>query len=260
MKIRFGDAVFAATTLVFVTSFAHEASAQAPVRVLSSNGVRGVLEELLKQGEKSIGHPAIEFNTSSVVRQRIQTGESFDVAILTAEVIDDLIKAGKLAAASRTDVARSGIGVGVRRGAAKPDIKTPESMKATLLHAESITYAQDGASRPHIEKMMDGLGIAQDMKSKSVLVQGVDNAVKAVMDSKAEIIITLISEIVPAAGLELVGPLPRQFQNYVSFAAAVSPNSKNQDAGKALIKFVTSPAAAPAYKAKGMDTAEVRAQ
>jgi molybdate transport system substrate-binding protein len=254
MKIRFGAATFAAITLVFVTSLTYDASAQAPVRVLSSNGVRGVMEELLKQGEKTLGHPAIEFNTSSVVRQRIQAGESFDVAILTSEVIDDLIKAGKLTAGSRTDIARSGIGVGIRRGAAKPDIKTPEAMKATLLRAKSITYAQDGASRPHIEKMMDGLGIAQDMKPKSVLVQGVDNAVKAVMEGKAEIIITLISEIVPAAGLELVGPLPRQFQNYVSFAAAVSPNSKNQNAGEALIKFVTGPAVAPTYKAKGMET------
>jgi len=249
-----------AIIFLFVLAFALEASAQAPVRVLASNGVKAVLQELLQKNEKSIGHPSVDIGTSSVVKQRILAGESFDVAILTSEVIDDLIKAGKLAAGSREDVARVGIGVGVRRGTAKPDIKTPEAIKATLLHAKSITYAEDGASRPHIEKMMEGLGIASEMKAKTVLVQGADNANKAVTDGKVEMVITLISEILPVSELELVGPLPRQFQSYVSFAAAVNPSSKNQDAGKALIKVVTNPAAAPIYRAKGMETKEIRAQ
>ena len=240
-------------TLMFLaaqTTFAQSNS----LRVMSSNGVKGVIEEIRSQCEKAAGRPlAIDFNTSASVRQRIQSGESFDVAILTSEVIDELIKAGKIASAGRVDLARSGLGFGIRAGSKKPDVSTPETVKRTLLGAKSITYVAEGASRIHIEKMLNDLAITNEMKPKTVLTKGADEATQVVADGKVEMVLTLISEIVPAHGLELIGPFPAKYQSYVRFSAGLSPTSKNTDAAKAFAQFLTSPAVAPTFKAKGME-------
>jgi molybdate transport system substrate-binding protein len=238
--------------LIFV--FSNEAAAQAPVRVLASNGVKAVLDELRTQAERTVKHPlVIETNTSAFTKQKIQSGEAFDIAILTTEVIEDLSKEGKIAGGTRAGLGRSGIGVGIRRGAPKPDIGTPESIKRTLLNAKSMTWVREGASRVHIDKMLDGLQIANDIKPKIILAPGAGQATASVADGKQEMVVTLISEILPVRGLELVGPLPAKFQNYVSFAAGISPNAKNAEAAKALIKFLTDPAVTPVFQAKGME-------
>src|SRR5262245_39578936 len=241
--------------LTVIVLFAQKTWAQTNgLRVMGSNGVKGVIDELRAQCEKAIGRPlAIDFNTSASVKQRIQSDESFDLAILTSEVIDELTKSGKIAAAGRTELARSGIGFGIRAGAKKPDISTPEAVKRTLLAAKSITYVPDGASRVHIEKMLNDLGIANDVKAKTVFAKGADEATQSAADGKVELVLTLISEIVPTRGLELIGPFPAKYQNYVSFAAGISPSAKNPEAAKALIQFLTSPAATPTFKSKGMD-------
>ena len=226
------------------------------VRVLASNGVRPAIQALTRPAEGAIARPLYaQFNTTTVLRQRIDAGEPFDVAVLTAEAIDGFIRAGKIIPGSRTDVGHVGIGVGVRAGAKKPDIRTVELMKRTLLDAKGITYAQDGASRPYIEKMFAEMGIADSVKSKIVLKQGSDASMAAVVAGEAELEITLSSEIMQAPGMQLVGPLPDKFQNYVRFAAGVSTNSKNSAAASALIKFLTNRKVAPTYKAKGIETA-----
>jgi len=241
--------------LTVIVLFAQETWAQTNgLRVMGSNGVKGVIDELRAQCEKAIGRPlAIDFNTSASVKQRIQSDESFDLAILTSEVIDELIKSGKIAAAGRAELARSGIGFGIRAGAKKPDISMPEAVKKTLLGAKSITYVPDGASKVHIEKMLDDLGIANDMKQKTVFAKGADEATRTAAEGKVELVLTLISEIVPTPGLDLIGPFPAKYQNYVSFAAGISPKTKNVEAAKALIQFLTSPNASPTFKAKGME-------
>jgi molybdate transport system substrate-binding protein len=151
------------------------------------------------------------------------------------------------------DLGRSGIGVGVRSGAPKPDIKTPETLKKALLNAKSMTWVEVGASRAHIDKMLDDLGIAKDIKPKVVLTQGVDQSLANVTAGKTELLITLISEIVPAKGIELAGPLPSKVQGYVSLAGGVGANSKNADAGRSLLKILAAPSTAPIYQAKGME-------
>ncbi len=230
------------------------AAQNTPVHVLASNGVKAVIDELKPQAEKAIGRPLmIDFDTSSSVKKRIEGGEAFDVAILTSDVIDDLAKAGKIAAGTRTEIARCGIGIGVRAGAAKPDIKTSDALKKTLLASKSITYAEDGASRTYILQMEDKLGIADAMKAKTILEKGSVRSNARVADGSAEMILTLVSEILPAPGVQLVGPLPADVQHYVNFAEGIGPNSKNVDAGKALMKFLASPAVAPTLKAKGME-------
>jgi len=232
-----------------------QAAAQnAPLHVLASNGVKAVIDDLRPQAEKAIGRPlTIEFDTSSSVKKRIEGGDAFDVAILTSDVIGDLAKSGKIAAGTRTEIARCGIGIGVRSGAPKPDIKTADALKKTLLASKSVTFAQDGASRVYILQMFDKFGIADTMKSKIVLEQGSTRSNARVADGSAEMIMTLVSEILPAPGVQLVGPLPAEVQSYVNFAAGIGASSRNSDAGKALMKFFASPATAPALKKMGME-------
>jgi len=249
MKKRF----FAVVGMLLFTAFS-AAPADPPLHVLASNGVKAVIDELRPAAVRAVGRPlAIEYDTSSSVKKRIENGDAFEVAILTSDVIDDLAKAGKIAAANRTEIARCGIGVGVRAGAPKPDISTSDALKRTLLAAKSVTFAQDGASRTYILQMEDKLGIAEEMKAKTIPEQGSVRSNARVADGSAEMILTLVSEILPAPGVQLVGPLPAAVQHYVNFAEGIGPNSKNADAGKALVKFFASPAVAPTLKSKGME-------
>jgi molybdate transport system substrate-binding protein len=242
------------SSTIFLALTQAAAQTSPPLRVLVSNGMKAVVDELRPRIEKEAGRPlAIQFNTSVAVRQRIEAGDPFDVAVLTSEVVEELAKAGKINSASITSLGRSGIGFGVRSGAAKPDIGTPEAVKKTLLGAKSLTWVSIGASRAHIDRMLEGLGIASDVKSKIVLTQGVDDSVALVAGGKNEMIITLKSEIVPAQGVQFIGPLPDKFQNYVSFAAGVSPKSSAAAVSAQLIKLLASPAAGPIYQAKGME-------
>jgi molybdate transport system substrate-binding protein len=254
MKLRILAAT-AMTILGIILLFAQGSAAPATaIRVLASNGVQGALNEIVPQCERAVGHPlSVEFGTTATLKPRIESGEAFDFTVLTSEAIDTLIKEGKVAADSRANAARVGIGIGIRAGAAKPDISTPEALKKALLNAKSITYAAAGASRPPTDKMIERMGIADALKSKTLLLSGAEETTAAVRDGKAEILITLISEIVSAKGLELAGPLPKEFQTYVAFAAGVGANAKNAEAAKAAVKFLTGPKAAAAYKAKGME-------
>ena len=121
------------------------------------------------------------------------------------------------------------------------------------MNARSLTYAEDGASRVHIERMIDGLGIAENMKPKILLTQGSARGLADVAAGKGDLAMTLISEILPVDGVDLVGPLPAEFQSYVSFAAAVSVSANSADAGSALIGFLAGPSAAATYTAHGME-------
>ena len=190
-----------------------------------------------------------------MLKQKVDAGEPFDVALLTTEVTDDLIEEHKVVAGSRADLAVVGVGLGIRAGAPKPDISTPDALKRTLLKAKSITYAKDGAARVLIERMFDRLGIAAELKSKIVLQSVPGRPQTAVADGQAEIVMTLVSEILPVKGIELVGPVPSEIQSYVSFRGGVSANTKDAKASRAVVKFFTSGKAAPAYKARGLEPA-----
>lgn len=229
------------------------AAQNAPVRVLASNGVKAMIEELQPQCERAIGHPlAIQFGSTTDLVKKIDAGEPFDLAMLAQEAIDQLEKAGRVAP-KPTHLARCGVGVGIRSGAPKPDISTPEAMKRTLLQAKSVTYAEDGASRPFVEKMEERLGITSEAKAKTMLTHGSGAATANVANGKAELVLTLASEILPVHGIELVGPLPESLQGYVNFAAGIDPHSKNGEAAKSIMQFLTGASAAAVYKSKGME-------
>jgi molybdate transport system substrate-binding protein len=242
-------------TVGFIFLFVQKTPAQGTeLLVVVSDGMKPSVEELVPQIEQSIGRKlTTQFNSSKALKDKIQSGEPFDAAILTTDVIDDLIKQGKIAAGSRTDIARTGMGVGVRAGAAKPDVSTPEALKRTLLSAKSITFNPVGASAPHVYDIFQRLGIAENVKPKLILDANGEPG-RPQMDvaaGKAELVITLIPEIKFFKGVELAGPVPGDLQSYISFAGGVATNTHNADAAKALIKFITSPAAAPTLRAKG---------
>ena len=255
MTLRSIAAVIVATTVGFTFLFRQEGTAQGTaVRILVSNGMKAAMEELQPRCERAIGHPLkLQFNSTASLKKKIEAGEGFDVAIITSEAIGDLIKQGKLARGSRADLGRSELGIGIRAGAAKPDIHSPEALKRTLRDATSITYPQDGASRAYIEKMFERLGIAADVKPRIILALGSGPATESVAAGKAALVITLFSEIVPIHGVEILGPLPGEFRSDIRFAAAASATTENAEAAKALITFLAGPEAAPTLKAKGLE-------
>jgi molybdate transport system substrate-binding protein len=225
----------------------------ADLRVLASNGVKAAVEELKPQLEKASGTTlSIDFSTAAALRDRMDQGEAFDVAILTDEASDALMKAGKLSPMSRARLARVGIGVGYRAGAPKPDVGTAASIKGALLNAKSIAYTESGASRPGIDRMFERLGIAAQLHTKSHLTAA-GAAPASVGKGESDLVLTLISEILPEPGVELAGPIPSEFQTYIGFSAATSPKAAGARAAATLITFMTSPTAAATYKAKGME-------
>jgi len=234
---------------------APDAAAQsAPVRVLVSNGLKAAVEELQPACERQIGHPlVIQFNSTASVKKKIEAGEAFDVTMITTEAIDELSKTGKLSGGSRAEIGRSELGIGIRTGTHKSDIRTVEGLKQTLRKSKSITYPQDGASRGFVEKMFERLGIAAEIKPKIILAPGSGPATESVAAGKAELVITLFSEIAPVPGVEVLGPLPGEFQYDIRFAAASSSITKNAEVAKALIACVTGPNTASIFKAKGVE-------
>jgi molybdate transport system substrate-binding protein len=243
-----------AMTVACALLFSQGAAAQASeVRVLASNGIKAVVEDLRPQGERVIGHPiSVQYRPTAALKQEIDTGEPFDVVIVTVESIAQLSKEGKTVGGEGTPISRVGVGIGIRKGAPRPDISTPESIKRALLGAKAIAYGPTGASTPYITRMLDTLGIADTMKAKTLLFDTSDGTNAAVTEGKADFGITLVSEILPVKGLELLGPFPDEFQGYVRFSAAVSANAKNPEAAGALIRFLAGPDALPSIKARGM--------
>jgi molybdate transport system substrate-binding protein len=224
----------------------------AEIRVLASNGVKAAVEELKPQLEKASDSTlSIDFSTAAALRERIEKGEAFDLAILTDDAVDALIKAGKISPLQRAKLARVGIGVGYRKGAAKPDVTSADSIKQALLTAKSIAYTGNGASRPAIDKMFEQLGIASQLKTKSHLTPA-GAAPASVGKGESDLVLTLISEILPEPGVALAGPIPSAFQSFIGFSAAPSPKAVSSPAVTAIIKFLDGPAAASIYKEKGM--------
>ena len=233
----------------------------AELKVLSAFGMQSVMEDLGPKFERATGHKlAISFATGGATVKRAQDGESADVVIALRQGIDSLVKNGKAAADNVTVVAHSGIVVAVRKGAPKPDISSPDALKRMLLAAKSISYvdpASGGASGIQFAKVLDRLGIANEMKSKTVFPNPKTPAAVGVLvaNGEAEIGVHVIQELIPVAGIDLVGPLPGDLQNTIVFSAAIITGAKDPAAAKALVDFLRTPDSAKIIKAKGMDPA-----
>jgi molybdate transport system substrate-binding protein len=242
----------AAAAAGLAMAFALASANAADVKVISSNALKSVLEELAPQFEKASGHKLVfHWGAVAALKPQIEKGEPFDMTVLTVAAIDDLAKQGKLVAATRAALARSGIGVAVRKGAPRPDISTTEAFKRAMLNAKSVAYVEQGQSGIYLKDLFVRLGIADAIKPKLKLPPTA--AAEFIARGEAEIGMTQISEILPYAGAELVGPVPADIQLYTNFAAAAATDAKQPDGARALIKFLTSPAAAPVIKVKGLD-------
>jgi molybdate transport system substrate-binding protein len=225
-----------------------------PVKLLISNGMKSVMEELAPQYEKAFGVPlAIEYSSTSGLRKKIEAGEVFDAIVIASEGVTALTKQGKLAEGSSVYLGRSPLGIGIRTGARKTDIGTVAALKQSLLDAKSITYPQDGATRGFIDGMFEKLGIAAQVKPKIILAPSSIASTENVATGKAEFVITLFSEIVPVKGIEVLGPLPAEYATYVNFTAAASSRALDMDAAKKFIAFMSGPKTAPLLKAKGLE-------
>lgn len=253
---------FAAVILAFsgglFSIFARGTAAQtAELHVMVSDSMKTVVEELTPQIEQAIGRKLVpQFNSSKNLRDKIQAGEAFDAAILTSEVLDDLIKQGKIAPGGRAEIARTGIGMGVRAGTTKPDISTAESLRRTLMNAKAISFNPTGASAVHTNDMLARLGIAEAVKSKLLLSSEPGRPQMNVAEGKSEVVFSLIPEIKFFPGVDLVGPVPAEFQAEIVTVGGVASSAHDPAAALALIKLLTGPAAAPVMKAKGMQPAQ----
>jgi molybdate transport system substrate-binding protein len=249
-----------ATGFAFIFLFVVGNTAEsAEVKVLCANGMQTVMEELAPKFERAAGHKlAITFATGGATVKRAQGGEPADVVIAPQPGIGILVKDGKAAADNATAIASTGISVAVRKGTPKPDISSPEALKRALLAAKSITYlnpADGGASGIHFAKMLDRLGIANEMKSKTVLAPKAGAVGALVANGEAELGVIQYQLLFSIPGIEIVGPLPGDLQQTTVFSAAIMVDAKEAEAGKTLLKFLLAPEAAAVIRAKGMDPA-----
>jgi len=233
------------------------AEATTNIKVISGGAFKQVLNALAEQYEKTSGSKlGLTYRTVGQHLKLIESGEeTFDVAVLTPEAIDGLIKNGKVVAGSRADLARTGVGVVVKAGAPLPDISSVEAFKRTLLAAKSVAYidpAAGGSSGIYVGKLLERLGIAAAVNAKAKLIHG-GAVADHIADGEAEIGVHQISEILAVKGAVLVGPLPADIQNFTVYAAGVGTAAK--DGASALVKFLAGPHAGPIIKAKGMEPA-----
>jgi molybdate transport system substrate-binding protein len=224
------------------------------IHIICSNGFRAGLEKLLADGERASGRTAkVHYGASANLKTSIESGEPFDLAILTPQIVDDLIKDGKIASGTKVDLASSGVGLAVRAGAPKPSVTTAAAMKQTLLNAKSIGYVGVGAGTPAILDMLDRLGIRDAVQSKVVLQEGAAESMKNLADGKLDVDFALISEILPAPGVQLAGPLPPEFQRKIVLSSGIASAATNREAASKFIKSLTGPAAAATVKSVGLE-------
>ena len=180
------------------------------------------------------------------------TGGPFDLGVVPREVLMDAAARARFAAGPTTDIARVGLGVAVRSGAPKPDIGTPDALRQTLLTSQSVATIPASAAGAQVLRVFDKLGIAEAMKAKTKVQAAPAQIVESVAKGEAELGVFLLN-VLTAPGLDVVGPCPAELQQEVVFTASVASNTKESEATKAFIAYLTTPAAADVIKAKGMD-------
>jgi molybdate transport system substrate-binding protein len=221
------------------------------VEVLSTLALRGVLVETEAEFRARTGLAiAARYKSTNAQLIAIADGATADVAIITRQAIDQLTAEGKIVPGSAKDVAQSGIGLAVRAGASKPDISTVEALKQTILAAKSIAFSRLGASGVHFAEVIERLGIADEIRRKAIISDAYMGEVVA--RGEAELAVQQISELMPVAGIDIVGPLPGNLQKISLFAAAVFTAAKNPVGGAKLVSFLAQPELAPVLARKGL--------
>ena len=232
----------------------------AEVHVVSSGGFAAAYKALAPEWEKQTGNSLVTDwgpsmgTTPGAVPQRLARGETIDVVIMVGYALDRLVEQGKVAAEDDVKLARSGIGVVVKEGADRPDISTADALKQALIAAKSIAYS-DSASGVYIEReMFKTMGIEDEVKGKARMIPA-EPVGEVVARGEAEIGFQQISELKPIKGITLLGPVPAPLQLDTIFSAGVLGASQEKEAGRSLVRFLASPAAATAIINSGMEPA-----
>jgi molybdate transport system substrate-binding protein len=246
--------------LIFAIAFlsAINAAGAAEINAFISTAIKSVTDELLPPFEHSSGYTVHAlYSPPGALLKHFEAGEPADVFLTGSDAIDQLIAQGKVVS-GRVDLATTGIGICVKKGAPHPDVSTPEAFKRALLAATSVAYvAPSGGSvtGPHIEAMFKKLGIAEQMAAKTVLAAGGPNGRVSVKVSSGEAAIGLqqVSELLTNPGVDVIGMLPGDLQQTTIYSAGVTTSAKNVEGAKAIIAAMAAPSAKPVYKAKGLD-------
>lgn len=226
----------------------------AELKIISGPATSAVLAELAPQFERETGYKLDEKGgVTGVLKKLIESGEPFDVAIIPASLMGSFAKQGKIAGDTEVPLARVGMGVAVRAGAPKPDISSVSAFKRALLNAKSITYVPTGEAATHLSKVLDQLGIADQMKAKSRPQNTVPLCIQAVANGDAEFYVSLTNIIASAKGIELAGSFPPELQHYLVISVGESAVTKEPKIAKALISLLTSEAAKRVMESKGLE-------
>ena len=223
------------------------------IRVVSTLAVMGAMREIAARYEAETGIAIqADFAPTVALLDRLRGGESADIAILTAQGIDDLIGEGVLRAGTRTDVALSFVGIAVKAGAPKPDIGSVAAFKATLLAARSVAYSKIGASGILFAQLIERLGIASEINAKATIIpQGFTAA--RLMTGEADLAVQQISELKQVAGIEVIGPIPHELQTPAVFSAGRMAASGKAAASDRLLRFLASREVAPVLRESGLE-------
>ena len=244
-------ATIAAASALLLSSMAEAAE----IKVLSTQATQEAYLELVAQFEKATGHKVTTAFTGTLnVQKRLADGERYDMIIMAGPAIDEQIKLGKVLAGSRVDFAKSGVGLAVRKGAAKPDIGSVEALKKTLLAVKSIGYST-GPSGLYMLGVFEKLGIAGEVKGKLRQTPSGVFVGTLIASGETEVGFQQISELVHFASIDYVGPLPGDLQRMTVFSAGIHAGAKQADAARALVKFITAPAAASVIRKHGLEPA-----
>ena len=256
---RFARAKVLALAWALLTATAVRA---AEIKVVTSGAFTAAYLKLVPEYERATHDKLVtEFGpsmgtTHNAIPLRLERGEAIDVVIMAAPALADLIKQGKVRPGSRVDLVQSRIAMAVKAGAPKPDISTVDALKHTLLAAKSIAYS-DSASGVYLStELFPKLGIADQIRGKTRKIEA-DPVGESVARGEVEIGFQQISELRPVKGIDIVGPLPPGAQKVTIFAAGIPATSKHQEAAKALIEWLASPAAYSAIKESGLDPASL---
>ncbi len=229
------------------------AAEAAEIKVLASGALREVWAELVPQFEKTTGHKVVAtFGATGPMAKRVAEGESFDLAIMGQEGVDELVRLNKVVPGSRVAIAKSGVGVAVRAGAPKPDISSAEAVKKAVLAAKSVAFSA-GASGVYLMRLFEKMGIADAVKAKTATVKSGEYVGSVVARGDAELGFQQVSELVHIKGIEYLGELPAEIQNVTVFTGAIPLTATNPDGGKALAAFLSAAATTPVKKKHGLD-------
>jgi molybdate transport system substrate-binding protein len=259
MMMRLNSITFRSFTLgILGALLLSGAASAAEVRVMISGGLTAAYKALVPEFERATGHKVLTAygpsmgTTTNAIPVRLDRGEPADVLIMVGYALDDLVKNGKAIADSKIDLVKSPIAVAVKSGTPKPDISTADAVKRAMLAAKTIAYS-DSASGVYVStEMFDKLGIKEAMEGKARKIPATPVG-EIVARGDAEIGFQQMSELKPVEGIDIIGPLPDELQKITVFSAGIANVSKEQDAGKALIKFLASPAARAEIVKSGMD-------